>query len=359
MKEPNAPTGRSVPGAGEAEKASGRGGAREEDGAAALASARRRIGVLTNPRSGGNRRGLQAVHEVLRRVPGCLHREATAPTEVADALEAFARDGASLLVLNGGDGTIQAALTALVHRRPFAEIPVLAVPRSGTGSLTARDVGLRGSRDAGLRRLASWARGEAGPGRLLVRPVLDVEDRAAGEPRCGMFFGVGAIYQGIQYYHRRLHTAGLRGEVGPGVALVRLLLEVLRGNRAYLPPVRVEAVLDGVGRPAEDCVFVLASALERLFLGLRPYFGRRGGGRLHYVAMRASPRHLLRVLPWLTRGRPHPLGTPENGYFSQDAGEIRLEFEGGFTIDGELYSHRAEDGPLTIRDAGPVRFLQV
>jgi len=143
------------------------------------------------------------------------------------------------------------------------------------------------------------------------------------------------------------------------VALVRLLLEVLRGNRRYLPPVRVEPVLDGVGRPAEDCVFVLVSALERLFLGLRPYFGGRGGGNLHYVAMRASPRHLLRVLPWLTRGRPHPLGTPENGYFSRDAAEIRLDFAGGYTNDGELYSHRAEDGPLTIRDAGPVRFLQV
>ena len=75
--------------------------------------------------------------------------------------------------------------------------------------------------------------------------------------------------------------------------------------------------------------------------------------------MRASPRHLLRVLPWLTRGRPHPLGTPENGYFSRDAAEIRMDFEGGYTIDGELYCHRAEDGPLTIRDAGPVRFLQV
>lgn len=327
--------------------------------AESLVQARRRIGVLTNPRSGGNRRGVEAVREIVRRVPGCVHLEAVTPAEVAEALSSFSREGIRLLVLNGGDGTIQAALTDLVHRRPFPEIPVLAVLRSGTGSLTARDVGLRGSRDAGLRRLAAWAGREGAPARLLVRPVLDVSGTGVGEPRCGMFFGIGAIHQGIQYYHRRLHNAGLRGEVGPGVALVRLLLEVLRGNRAYLPPVRVRAELDGVTQPVQETVFVLASALERLFLGLKPYFGERGGSGLHFVALRTSPRHLLRVLPRLARGRPHPLGIPENGYLSRDAEEIRLEFDGGFTIDGELYSHRGADGPLVIRDAGPARFLQV
>jgi len=96
-----------------------------------------RVGVLNNPRSGGNRRGLGAVREVLAAYPQVSHREVLTPADVASALVDFARKEVNTVAVNGGDGTIQAVLTVLCNHQPFETFPHLAVLRAGTTSMTA------------------------------------------------------------------------------------------------------------------------------------------------------------------------------------------------------------------------------
>ena len=50
-----------------------------------------------------------------------------------------------------------------------------------------------------------------------------------------MFFGAGAIYSGILYCRQKLHTKGIRGEVGPSIAMVWFLLDWLTLNRLTNP----------------------------------------------------------------------------------------------------------------------------
>jgi len=83
--------------------------------------------------------------------------------ETPDGLEAAARElvdiDTEILAVNGGDGTVQAVLTAMLGR-VTARLPVLAVLHSGTTSATARNVGF-GSRpfEAVQRLLAAAAQG--------------------------------------------------------------------------------------------------------------------------------------------------------------------------------------------------------
>jgi hypothetical protein len=169
-----------------------------------------------------------------------------------------------------------------------------------------------------------------------------------------MFFGAGAICQGIKAFHNRDNPMGWRGELMPAFTMLRLLLAILLKDQEKIPPLLTRTSLDG--RPPEQRadLFVLISTLEHLFLGMRPYWGKEDGP-LRYTAVSYDPKCLLRVLASTFRLGKSRHAVPANGYFSHNVQEVQLEMEGNFTLDGELYA--AGEGPVTIASAGPVLFL--
>ena len=316
-----------------------------------------KIGVLINPLSGGNRNGLGGIRSLIGQFPRVIHCDVQTPEDVLEALEDFARREVGLVAVNGGDGTVQAVLTNLFHHQPFSSLPLLAVLQSGTTSMTARDVGFSGSRIKSLKKLFQWASAGEGIPRIIQRPVLQVE--APGHPpRYGMFFGTAAIYQGIQYFHRRVNSKGLRGEVGPGLTILRFLWAAVRQDSGFIPVIPMSIALDNHPPHQLDAFVLLVSTLERLFLGLYPFWGD-DSGPLHYTALRARPRYFLRALASILRGRRGPYGTPENGYFSHNVREIRLNLDSGFTLDGQLYTPETRQQPTFVRYGGTASFLRI
>jgi hypothetical protein len=73
----------------------------------------------------------------------------------------------------------------------------------------------------------------------------------------------------------------------------------------------------------------------------------------------AGFRHLFRALPALAKGHRNRYASPENGYVSVNAREIRLNIDGGFAIDGELFRADRKRGPLVIQESGPADFLRL
>ena len=318
---------------------------------------RPRLGVLTNPLSGGNRKRGGEVRQLLVRHPEIVQREAGTLEEMNAALEEFARREVGLLVINGGDGTVQAVLSTLGHRAAAGALPAIALLEAGTTSMLARDVGLTGLPDQALQRLFNALAGGLDGGAIHSRPVLKVATPAHPEGLCGMFFGAGAICRGIELFHGSLNPNGRRGEAMMGVTLARMLLDLALGRRGSLPPTPMAIAIDDEPSQSADRLLVLASTLERLFLGLRPYWGTENGP-IHFTALADRPPRLLRSLPWLLRGRPRAHAIPSNGYLSRNAAEIRLDYQGPFTLDGELFHHDGET-PLVLGTAGPFRFLRL
>lgn len=313
------------------------------------------VAMITNPLSGGNRKGIGRVREFLARNPGILHREAVTPPEVNAALADFSARNVDLLVVNGGDGTVQAVLTSLYGRSTSTSPPLLALLRAGTASMLANDVGMRGEPLAALARIVAWSldRGRD-ENQIHGRPVLKV-NREGEEPLCGMFFGAGAIPFGIDLCHGSMNPNKVRGELMPGLIMARLVLSVLTGRDGTIPPTDMEIGPDDYPARRNTYLLAMVSTLERLFLGLHPFWGKESGP-LHFTALKADPPYLLRNLPFLLRGLPTASSTPENGFFSHNVGRITLDFRGSFTLDGELFEALA---PLTIEPAGPARFLRI
>jgi hypothetical protein len=59
------------------------------------------------------------------------------------------------------------------------------------------------------------------------------------------------------------------------------------------------------------------------------------------------------------RGKPNRHVTPANGYFSHNAGQIRLWMDGLFALDGEMHPASREHGPITITNGGNIDFLRM
>ena len=147
---------------------------------------------------------------------------------------------------------------------------------------------------------------------------------------------------------------GWRGEIMPGITLLRMLVAILRKYHSKVPPLLIKARLDKQAKQESATLLVLISTLERLFLGMRPYWGEEGAP-LHYTAISSESKNLFRVLPSLFSRRKNRYATPENGYISHNLNEVELEMDSDFTLDGELYESGQE--PVVIRPAGPFAFL--
>jgi diacylglycerol kinase family enzyme len=317
-----------------------------------------KVGVLSNPLSGANRKGLGPVEKVLAGYSQVLHYKVRTPADIKLALTACAEQQVDILAVNGGDGTVHMALTVLFNHSPFASLPLLALLPGGTANMLAKDLGLKGSPEKAMRRLLGWAStGDADPV-VKQRAVLQVQAPGFAEPLFGLFFGAGIICQAIRFFHDRVKTWGLRGGSAQALIVGRYLLALAAKNRDVASPVAMNISLDGKRVDGRQYLLVIVSTLEKLILGFRPYWGCEEGP-LKFTAVRAHPQHMLQTVLGLAFGRNsrHP-GT-EHGFVSHNVHEIELDFRGEFALDGELYTPAAGCGPVVLQKGGPASFLRL
>lgn len=315
------------------------------------------MAVISNPTSGRNaRRGLLAkIEGLLARHTGVVHFAEPTFEGIAGATQRAVDAATEIIVVNGGDGSVQTVLTTML-RAPLDRLPLLAVLPGGTTNTTARNVGYGSDPLAALERLlVESARGVVA-GRVERRAVV-CADLPEG-PQYAMMFGAGAVYDGIVFARNQLASHGVRGQLGGGVVLATFLTNVLMGRAGTMfPPLAAEVRLDGTDLPATRYFGMLASTMDRQFLGVSPYWGS-GPGPLRFSAMRERPRHLARAIVPALRGRPSPWLAPEHGYRSHNVEEIEIAFDGGFTLDGELFPPIGRPRRVVLSARRSVYFLR-
>ena len=82
---------------------------------------RPRIALLSNPKSTGNLAQLPRIRAFCADHPDIFHYEVEHAHQVGEALKTIARIHPKILVINGGDGTVQAALTEIHNGGHFAD----------------------------------------------------------------------------------------------------------------------------------------------------------------------------------------------------------------------------------------------
>ncbi len=314
-----------------------------------------RLGLISNGRSGRNRKQLPQVRQIVADHPRIHHYSTRDDAELTRALHALRDADIDVLAINGGDGTMAHVLGRLLNERLFDVLPPIALLPGGTTNMNAGDVGLRGNLQTALKRLRRWLDDPAPVMRTVRRPLLRLVSGNDRPPAYGLFFGAGAIIQGVEYCDR--HTKGLESEIGPGLAMARTIWGIVRDDPAFARPVPM--TLRYGDEPAArdlDVLLLITSGLERHFARLQPFWGTETAA-LHTTLIESAPRRFLRNLPALLRGRPNRSVTPESGYHSHNVTSLAFEMDGTVTLDGELYPVSRADGPCVLDQGAEIEFL--
>ena len=303
----------------------------------------RRIGVLSNLRAGRNAVRASEMLAVLGEHPDVVHVQTGGGEDVAEILRQFAEREVDLLVVNGGDGTLQQALTALLTLPLFPQLPLIAPLRGGRTNMSAIDMGAQPSPALAVRAVIDAARQGRLHERTVERAVLRIEMVQDRMVQYGMFCGVGVIHRAVELVHRAFPAGPRsRGALGAG-ALTALLVAraALRSASGILAPDRMHIVLDGDRVPHQTFQLAITTTLDRLFLGLQPFWGREVGSvKVTTVALEAR-RKWARALGIL-HGRPSPAATPAAGYTSRNVRCAEITLDCGLCVDGELFGPRRE-----------------
>ena len=321
---------------------------------------RPRIALLSNPRSTGNVAQLPRIRAFCAEHPDVFHYEVERAEQIGDAMKTIARVKPKLLVINGGDGTVQAALTELYNGDHFAEgaLPPVAVLPSGKTNLIAMDLGVQGDPVRSLERLIALAQGGLTP-HLVAREMIALSGGAkGGKPVIGMFLGGAGLADIMLYCRNRIYPLGLPNGMSHVLTAFAVVLRQVFGLRAkFLPPdprplsisVRKGAAITG------RFALLAVTTLEKLLLSGE--LDGQGRGTLKFVAVEQRAGSLLNAFFASLGGK---LGTRKMvGVHVEEADEISIEGDSSQVIlDGETFS--AEIGmPIFLRRAAPLSFVRL
>ncbi|MDP9413212.1 MAG: acylglycerol kinase family protein [Pseudomonadota bacterium] len=318
-----------------------------------------RVALLSNPRSTGNRSLLPRVRSFCAEHPDIFHYEVEHVDQIGTALRTIGRVNPKVLVINGGDGTVQAALTELYRGGHFGDVPPVAVLPNGKTNLIALDLGANGDPIAALERVLELARTDMAP-HIVSRELIQLSGGTpGGKPVLGMFLGGAGLADIILYCRHKIYPLGLPNGISHLLAAMAVILSIVLGIRAaFLPPRPrpVKVSFRKQGQLQGRFALLMVTTLERLLLGSHLHGSAQQAGALKMMVVERRPRALWRALLDTLRGR---LSSSRDGVHFERGDEIRIEGDHSSVIlDGELFE--ANHGrPIILKPTPPVPFLRL
>lgn len=310
-----------------------------------------RLAILSNPHSKMGQ-GRQQQLASLSALSGVDHRLCGAVDDLPALLREMLAGRPQVLAVNGGDGTLQTVLTVLLGGG-FDELPLLCALPGGSTNMSARDLGAGGSQRRALTSLLALRDQPHCGWPVATRSVLEVRSRE-GAFHAGLFFGVGTIVRGAEFWQSELRASGRTGEWAAGAALARGAWGILRRQPPFADPTRLHLQFDGETPADVEVALLLVTVMRRLFLGMTPFWGA-GDAALACTWIDDRPRRLLRRLPALLRGRAAQMHEDE-GYHSRRAEQIDLGVNDVWLLDGELHPGGTT---LSFRPSRPLQFIDL
>lgn len=318
-----------------------------------------RVGIVDNPLSRQNKKGMGTLEGVAREVTGVAYERLDAFSDLRPVLEEFAKQGVELLVVSGGDGTVQACLTILSENEPFEQLPLIAILPHGTTNMTAHDIGLRTKGAGGLRSLLQLREQDELDGHLRERRLLRLENIKDSPPQVGMFFGGATIYRAIQVCRNSIHPLQFESEMANGLTLAIMLFKWFwSGGRDESLFKGDSAAVSIDGGESEESLYLLflATTLDRLVLGSRPFWNDAGHA-IRFTSIAYPPERILWFARRILYGSPRRK-LPQDSYKSCSADRVEMRFSGPFTLDGEFFEPDPSR-PLVLTADRSARFVRL
>lgn len=323
------------------------------------APCRARIALLSNPNSTQNMARLPVIRDYCADQPDIFHYEVDAAEQTSEALKTIARIDPAILIINGGDGTVQAVLTELHNGDAFGDNPPpVAVLPSGKTNLIALDLGAEGGPIEMLGKLQDIVAKGIEP-HIVTRELIALsEGEDDDQPIIGMFLGGAGLADIMLYCRHKIYPMGLPNGVSHFLTAIAVVAQQLLGLKGKaLPPAPRPTTL-GLGTAkamTERFAVLMVTTLDKLLLNQELASGQKGG--LKIVAVEQGRRRVLGALWASIMGK---LGKqPVKGVHIEATDRITIAGEASEVIlDGESFA-APQGGALVLRTANPIRFVKL
>ena len=319
------------------------------------------VALLSNPRSTGNRALLPRVREYCAAHPDIFHYEVENVDQIGEAIRTIAMVNPRIVAINGGDGTVQAALTELYSGGHFGgSPPPVAVLPNGKTNLIALDLGADGDPIKALQRVVELVQAGRLEDHVIQRQLISLDSGQGGRPVLGMFLGGAYLADVMLYCRHRIYPLGLPNGLSHFLAAILGLFTMLLGLGGGRLPPKPGAMTVSLIRQGElqgKFSLLIVTTLEKLLLSIRTGDGVGPAGHMKLLAVDRSLGALLRMLGATWRGT---LGQKQlAGVHFQQGDEIRIEGErSNVILDGEIFEATG-GSPIILTSTQPVPFLRL
>ncbi len=317
------------------------------------------IGLIVNPRS----HAVQLKGSVLEAAAPAIPKAHLVRVEdmaaLGDQIAGLAGQGVGSIFVEGGDGTLQAVLTAcFTYQSRFAVFPEIAVLPGGSTNLAYKVFGLRVKTAEQFTDFVARYRRDGASVARAHQPALRVESKALAHPAIGMLLSTGSLARAMLYTQREIHGDNARGSRAVAAAAAQFVWSPDRHlDEDGLPLLRPSPLVASsrAFRIQGDHTLSLMTTLPVLSLRLWPFWGTEAGPIAFTHAewpIRGLRAAFLKVIAGWTGAQ-----MVRHGLSSYRTDQIDLTFHGPLMLDGEMLPVPA-DGHIKVSVSQPVRFLR-
>lgn len=305
------------------------------------------ISVIHNPNAKQNKKRPERAKDLERILDGVGTLHQTQSVEaVYDVARHCLETGCNVVGVNGGDGSLQMAMTMFAEIYKEGPLPSFVVMRGGTMNTVANGLGIKGTPESILTKVIKGLK-EQGPLTRMKNQVLSANGHL------GFMSGAAVVVKFLDAYYDA-PTQGPVQAVKMGFQLAGSTLAGGEYAKEMFKPERLIIEVDGTPLPETEFSIVLGCTVEDISMGCRatPRAYERKGA-FHFLACSLSPMQIVGQIPKLWTGREithaamHHSAPVEHVTIRSENGSVR------WMLDGECRT----DETLDIRVWGDVELL--
>jgi hypothetical protein len=295
------------------------------------------ICVFINPFSGKTIQGFfseERIKDIFSKYLSREHSFEFVKTENPDELPSkisYILKKADIVALVGGDGTIKTFIDLLI---PMSEgekkIPIIAPIGAGSLNVVAKNV-LPQTVGTAPRLICDIVNSFSSfPDMRFVKMISPLKFEEENLVQYGFMFGNGVIFSGAEIYD----SWGFGSQKAFSLIIKAIFSFFFGGElkEKLTKYISCEIKVDGSEVPIKRAVACLASLFDKMILFTRPFISKPQEGKFFFAVFGDSHKKLALNFLNIALGRK----VLENSINSL-ASEVFLKFEGGYTIDGEIF----------------------
>lgn len=275
-----------------------------------------------------------------------LHHHTKSADDLLPVFKHAAETNLQHLIIEGGDGTVQTILSALLNTYNNTQtLPAISILPRGTTNQIARNLGVK--KPADLTAIFN------GKFHSISVPMVKIKSKAL-ETRYGFLFSTGALPHVSRFAQDKINAKG----VGGGTAVVGAVIKAVTSDKAALMPPSKHRLKGKAGQNVQRIINhngsvlgTIITTLPTLMMGLDPFWGEENAP-LRVTWAEADSAKLGRTVAGIWAGSKKNRAV--DGYHSHNVNKLSLLTKAPATLDGDFFD--IAEQKLKITASRPVTF---